>query len=134
MLYFIVQQRSRGHFNLLILLSCNFNNFVTLTKHKFRTPWRWCRCIETCRSAYRIQNIVYIYVVLLLIWKINCMLTFKSRCFMWDIYVWSENLMLLWISGVLPLAPPTCLHGLHRDNFTFVSTFSNAVSIVFFAL
>jgi len=31
-LYFTVQQRSREHFNLLILLSCNFDNFVTLAK------------------------------------------------------------------------------------------------------
>jgi len=23
-------------------------------QQKDRTPWRWCRCIETCRSAYNI--------------------------------------------------------------------------------
>jgi len=49
------QQRSREHFNLLILFSSKFNNFVTLAKHKVKTPYR---CIETCRSAYGIQNIV----------------------------------------------------------------------------
>ena len=36
-LHFIIQQQSSEHFNLLILLSCNFNNFVTLTKHKVKT-------------------------------------------------------------------------------------------------
>jgi len=37
---------------------------VTLTKQKCRTPWRWCRCIETCNSAYVISNTVdaYIYI------------------------------------------------------------------------
>jgi len=30
----------------------NFHNFVTLTKCKVKTPWRWCRCIETNMSAY----------------------------------------------------------------------------------
>jgi hypothetical protein len=50
------------HFNLLILLICNFNNFVTLAKHKVKIPWRWCRCMETCRSTYGIQNIIYIYI------------------------------------------------------------------------
>jgi len=49
-------------------LGCNFNNFVTLRKHKFKTPWRWCWCIETCRSAYDEWNIINIYVVLLLAW------------------------------------------------------------------
>jgi len=34
-------------------LGFNFN-IVTLAKHKVKTPWRWCRCIETCRSAYDI--------------------------------------------------------------------------------
>ena len=38
------------------------------------------------------------------------------------------------MNGALPLPPSTCLHGLHRDNFTFVSKLPNAVSIVFFAL
>jgi len=37
-LYFIIQQRSREHCSLLILLSCNFNNFVTLAKCKVKTP------------------------------------------------------------------------------------------------
>jgi len=36
--YFFIQQKTREHFNLLILLSSNFNNFVTLAKHKFKTP------------------------------------------------------------------------------------------------
>jgi len=53
-LHFIIQQRSREHFNLLISVSCNFNNFVTSAKYKFKTSWRWCRCNETCRSAYGI--------------------------------------------------------------------------------
>jgi hypothetical protein len=38
---FIIQQRSCDHFNLLLLLSCNFNNFnnfVTLASTSFRTP------------------------------------------------------------------------------------------------
>jgi len=39
-LYFVIQQLSREHFILLILLSCKFNNFVTLAKHKFKTPCR----------------------------------------------------------------------------------------------
>jgi len=41
-------------------LSGNFNKFVTLAKHK--TPWRWCRCIETCKSTsiYRILLIYYV--------------------------------------------------------------------------
>ena len=45
------------HFDLLLLLSCNFNhsnNFVSLLKHKFKTPCSWCRCTETCSSAYNI--------------------------------------------------------------------------------
>jgi len=33
-MHFIIHQRSREHFNLLILLSCNFHNFVTLAKRK----------------------------------------------------------------------------------------------------
>ena len=37
-MYFIIQQQSREHFNLLILLSSNFNNFVTLTKRNVKTP------------------------------------------------------------------------------------------------
>jgi len=28
--------------------------FITLAKSKEQTPWRWCRCIETCRSTYDI--------------------------------------------------------------------------------
>jgi len=48
-------------------LSCNFNNFVTLAKHKVKTVWRWCRCTETCRRAYGIENITYMYVVCALI-------------------------------------------------------------------
>ena len=37
-LYFIIQQRRSEHFNLLILLSCNFNNFVTLASTRLRPP------------------------------------------------------------------------------------------------
>jgi hypothetical protein len=37
-MYFIIQQRSSEHFNILILLRCNFNNFVTLSKYKVYTP------------------------------------------------------------------------------------------------
>jgi len=50
-LYFITQQRSRDHFNLLLLLSCNFKNFVTLAKPTVKTVWRCCSCMETCSSA-----------------------------------------------------------------------------------
>jgi len=32
----------------------NFQNLVTLAKYKVKTPWRWCRCIETCRSTYNL--------------------------------------------------------------------------------
>ena len=32
-LYFIIQQRSREYFNVLILLSCNFKNFVSVAKY-----------------------------------------------------------------------------------------------------
>ena len=42
------------HFNVLILLGYNFNNSVTLSKHKVKTAWRRCRCTETCNSAYGI--------------------------------------------------------------------------------
>jgi len=35
-------------------LSYNFNKIVILAKYKVKTPWRWCRCIKTCRSAYDI--------------------------------------------------------------------------------
>jgi hypothetical protein len=35
--YFISQQLLREHYNQLILLSCNFNNFETSEKHKFKT-------------------------------------------------------------------------------------------------
>ena len=100
-LYFIIQQWSCEHFNLLILLSCNFNNFnnfVTLTKYKVKTPWRWCRCIETCRSAYDIENIINIYVVHLLVWIINCTRCMVHTLKLWNIHVhstavciWHEN-------------------------------------------
>ena len=33
---FITQQRSREYFNLLFLLSCNFNNFVTVASTRLR--------------------------------------------------------------------------------------------------
>ena len=35
--YFIIQQRPCEHFNLPILLSCSFNNFVILAKYKVTT-------------------------------------------------------------------------------------------------
>ena len=70
-LYFIIQQQSCEHCNLLILLSCNFNNFVTLAKYKVQTSWRWCSCIETRRRAYDIYNMINIYVVHLLVWIIT---------------------------------------------------------------
>ena len=63
--YFISQQRSREHFNLLILLRCHFNNFVTSTKHKFKTRWRRCSCTETCSSAYGEYTILLIYIYML---------------------------------------------------------------------
>jgi len=31
---------------------------ITLTKLKEKTPWRWRRCIEQCRSTYDIHKIV----------------------------------------------------------------------------
>jgi len=38
-----------------IIKKIDFTKFVvTLAKQKNKTPWRWCRCIETCRSAYDI--------------------------------------------------------------------------------
>ena len=40
-----------------------------------KAPWRWCRCIETCRSACDILNIINMYVVHLIVWIINC-----ARC------------------------------------------------------
>ena len=55
-----------------ILLNYNFNNFVPLAKYNVKTPWGWCRCIETRRSAYDIQNNINIYVVRSLVWVINC--------------------------------------------------------------
>jgi len=39
---FITKQRSPEHFNPILLLICNFNNPVTLPKHKVNTPWSWC--------------------------------------------------------------------------------------------
>jgi hypothetical protein len=59
-LYFIIQRQSHENFNVLILLGCNFNNFVTSAKHMLRTVWRWCRCIETW-SAYGIK-ILFLYI------------------------------------------------------------------------
>ena len=50
----------REHFNLPVLLCCNFNNSVTVANYMVKTPLRWCRCIETSRSAYNIY--IYIYV------------------------------------------------------------------------
>jgi len=29
--------------------------FITSAKQKVKTPWRWCRCIETYRSTYDIK-------------------------------------------------------------------------------
>jgi len=26
--------------------------FITLVKLRYKTPWRWCRNIEICRSTY----------------------------------------------------------------------------------
>jgi hypothetical protein len=37
-LLFSTGQRSREHFNLLILLGCEFSNFVTLGEYKVKTP------------------------------------------------------------------------------------------------
>ena len=45
----------------------DFNNFVTLAKRNVKIPCRRCRFIETCSSAYNIQNVISVYVVLLLI-------------------------------------------------------------------
>ena len=36
--------------------------FVNLAKQKDKNPWRWCRCIEICRSTYDIWNTLYIYI------------------------------------------------------------------------
>jgi len=32
--------------------------FITVTKQQDKTPWRWCSCVETCRSAYGIYEIL----------------------------------------------------------------------------
>jgi len=37
--------------------------FVTLSNQKFKTPWRWCGYIETCRSNYVIYNNVDTYML-----------------------------------------------------------------------
>ena len=42
-----------------------------------KTPWRWCRCIETCRSAYDVENIK-IYVVHLMVWITNRVVYVRS--------------------------------------------------------
>jgi len=44
---------------------------------KVKTPWRWCRCIETCRSAYDVENIK-IYVVHLMVQIINRVVYVRS--------------------------------------------------------
>jgi hypothetical protein len=44
-------------------------------EEKVKTLCRWCRCIETCRRAYGVENIINIYVVHLLAWIIN-----STRC------------------------------------------------------
>jgi hypothetical protein len=36
----------------VILLSYNFNNLVTLAKYKVKSSWRVCRCIEARRGAF----------------------------------------------------------------------------------
>jgi hypothetical protein len=49
------QQRSREHFNLLLVSSCNlnnFNNFVTLASTRFRLSKGDAGGFETCRSTY----------------------------------------------------------------------------------
>jgi hypothetical protein len=61
-LHFIIQQRSREHFNLLILLRCKFNNFVTLAQYKDKTPWRWCKGVSKHVAVLTILHI-YIYIV-----------------------------------------------------------------------
>jgi hypothetical protein len=56
--YFITQQWAHTDYNLLILLNDNFNNFVNLAK----TPWRWCTCIETCRTTYKVYKMHGMYI------------------------------------------------------------------------
>ena len=46
-----------------LLLSYNINNFNNLNNfvpHKVKTPWRWCRCIETCRSTSTYKILIHI--------------------------------------------------------------------------
>ena len=55
----IIQQRSHEHFNLLILLSCNFNNFVTLASRRLRLP-------EDDADALKHIGVLTIYKILLM--------------------------------------------------------------------
>ena len=58
-LYFITQQRSSEHFNLLFLSSYNFNNFVTLASTRLRLP-------EDDADALKHVGVLTIYKILLI--------------------------------------------------------------------
>jgi hypothetical protein len=36
---------------------CKLYDFCNVSKVEVKTPWRRCRCVETCSSTYNIQNI-----------------------------------------------------------------------------
>ena len=53
----------RNQFNLLIFTEfVTLMVFITLTKLKEKTPWRWRSCIKQCRSTYDIHKIVFFLV------------------------------------------------------------------------
>jgi hypothetical protein len=59
---FINLQRSRKHFNLLILLSCNFNNFVTLASTSLRPPENDADALKHV-AVLTIHKILLIYML-----------------------------------------------------------------------
>jgi hypothetical protein len=40
--------------SLILSILQKLPNFCNFKKQKYKTPWRWCRCTETCRSTYDI--------------------------------------------------------------------------------
>ena len=60
-MYFIIQQRSREHFNLLILLRFKFNNFVALAKQNFTIS-----SDEGDADALKYVGVLTIYRILLM--------------------------------------------------------------------
>ena len=93
---FIIQQRSSEHFNLPLLLSCNFNNFnhfVTLASTRLRFPEDDADVSNHVGvlTIYKILLIyihiyIYIYVVHLLVWIINHILTRDTNLMQQSIY------------------------------------------------